>query len=431
MKKINVGLLGFGNVGSGLVRILKERKKFLKDKLGAELVIKKICDKDTKTRRGVKINRALLTSNVKEFLRDKGIDIIVELIGGVHPAKEFIIEALRNKKYIVTANKALLAEEGEEVFRVAQKNKRSVSFEASVGAGIPIIKTIREGLVANKFTGLYGIINGTSNFVLSKMEEEGATFKAALKEAQERGFAERNPSLDINGFDSAHKLIILIYLAFGRFIKIRNVFVEGIADISLADVKFADEMNLSIKLLAIAKKVGKELEVRVHPTLINKSHPLASVSGIYNAIYLEADLAGDILIYGEGAGKMSAASAVASDLADLVAEVSSGGGCRKQILPAKAAIKRLRRIDEIETKFYIRFMAIDKPGVLARIAGVLGKYSISIASVSQKARRYASAVPVVMLTHAVKERNMRLALEKIYQMAVIREKPVAIRMENI
>jgi homoserine dehydrogenase len=431
MKKINIGLLGLGNVGSGLVRLLQERRKLLRDKLGAELVIRKICDKDIKSRRGVKINRSLLTSNVKEFLKDKDIDIVVELIGGVHPAKEFIIEALRNKKHVVTANKALLAEEGEEVFRVAQRNRRSVYFEASVGAGIPIIKTIREGLVANKFTGIYGIINGTSNFVLSKMAEENVTFSAALKEAQERGFAERNPVLDLNGFDSAHKLIILIYLAFGKFIKMKNIFVEGICDISLADIRFAEDMNLAIKLLAIAKKSGNELEVRVHPTLIEKSHPLASVSGIYNAIYLEADLAGDILIYGEGAGRMSAASGVASDLADLVSDIAEDGSSRRNILPARIPIKRLRRIDDIETKFYIRFMAIDKPGVLARIAGVLGKYNISIASVSQKARRYASAVPVVMLTHETKERNMRLALEKIYRMAIIRDKPVAIRMENL
>jgi len=431
MRKINVGLLGFGNVGSGLVRILQERKKLLRDKIGAEFVIKKICDKDIKSKRGVKINRQLLTSNVKEFLADKDIDVVVELVGGVHPAKEFIIAALKNKKHVVTANKALLAEDGEEVFRVARRNKRSVYFEASVGAGIPIIKTIREGLIANRFTGLYGVINGTSNFILSKMAEENVTFRAAVKEAQEKGFAERNPVLDINGFDSAHKLIVLIYLAFGRFIKMKNVFIEGISDISLDDIRFANEMNLAIKLLAIAKKSGNELEVRVNPTLIDKSHPLASVSGIFNAIYLEADLAGDILIYGEGAGRMSAASAVASDLADLAADIAEDGTCRKQLLPAKASIKKLRRIDEIETKFYIRFMAIDKPGVLARIAGVLGKYGISIASVSQKARRYAKVVPVVMLTHESKERNMRLALEKIYQMAIIREKPVAIRMESI
>jgi len=431
MRKVNIGLLGFGNVGSGLIRILRERKKLLKEKIGVELVIKRICDKDIRTKRGIKINRQLLTSEVKEFLADKDIDVVVELIGGVHPAKEFVIAALKNKKHIVTANKALLAEEGGEVFRVAQRNKRSVYFEASVGAGIPIIKTIREGLIANKFTGLYGIINGTSNFVLTKMAEENTTFKAAVKEAQERGFAEKNPILDINGFDSAHKLIVLIYLAFGRFIKIKDIFIEGISDISLADIQFANEMNLAIKLLAIAKKSGNELEVRVHPTLIKKGHPLASVGGINNAIYLEADLAGDILIYGEGAGKMSAASAVVSDLADLAADIAEDGTCRKQLLPAKVPIKKFRRIDDIETRFYIRFMAIDRPGVLARIAGVLGKHGISIASVSQKARRYAKVVPVVMLTHEAKERNMRLALDKIYQMAIIREKPVAIRMENI
>ncbi|MFZ5799853.1 MAG: homoserine dehydrogenase [Candidatus Omnitrophota bacterium] len=431
MRKINIGLLGFGNVGSGLVRIIRERKCLLAGKVGAELVIKRICDKDLKSPRGIRLSPGILTSNTKELLRDKELEVIVELIGGVHPAKEFIVEALHNGKHVVTANKAVLAEEGEEIFKAAEKSRRNVYFEASVGAGVPIIKTIREGLIANKFNAVYGIINGTSNFVLSKMAEEGSTFKAALREAQERGFAERNPALDINGFDSAHKLIILIYLAFGRLISIKNIFVEGIADISSADVKFANEMNLRIKLLAIAKRSANALEVRVHPTLIAKSHPLASVSGIYNAIYLEADLAGDILIYGQGAGKFSAASAVASDLADLASDILLKGGIQRKLLPSHIPARRLKRIDEIETRFYIRFMAIDKPGVLARIAGVLGKYGISISSVSQKERKYASAVPVVMLTHEAKERNMRLALEKIYQMAVIREKPVAIRMENL
>lgn len=431
MRKINIGLLGFGNVGSGLVRIIQERKRLLVDKLGVELVIKRICDKDLRSPRGVRLSPGLLTSNTKEFLRDEELDVIVELIGGVHPAKEFIIEALNNKKHVVTANKAVLAEEGKDIFKAAEKNCRNVYFEASVGAGVPIIKTIREGLVANKFNAVYGIINGTSNFILSKMAEEGATFNGALREAKERGFAERNPTLDINGFDSAHKLIILIYLAFGKLIGIKNIFVEGISDISLADVKFANEMNLKIKLLAIAKKTGNALEVRVHPTMIAKSHPLASVSGVYNAIYLEADLAGDILIYGQGAGKFSAASAVASDLADLASDILLKEGGLRKLMPSNIPVRRLKRIDEIETRFYIRFMAIDKPGVLARIAGVLGKYGISISSVSQKERRYASAVPVVMLTHEAKERNMRLALERIYRMAVIREKPVAIRMENL
>ncbi len=429
--RINIGLIGFGTVGSGVVKILQERKFQLKDKVGAELVIKKICDKDIKTRRPVKVDRALFTTNYNEVLQDKEIDIVVELIGGIHPAKEIVLKALACGKHIVTANKALLAEEGQLIFKEAKKNKKSIYFEASVGAGIPLIKTIREGLVANRFMGLYGIINGTCNFVLSKMLQEDCSFKAALEEAKKRGFAERNPSLDIDGFDSAHKLAILTYLAFGRLVKPEDIFVEGISAISLSDVRYADKLGMSIKLLAIAKVANKELEVRVHPTLIPKSHLLSSVNGIFNAIYLNTDFAGDILLYGEGAGQMSAASAVVSDLVSVAEKIISQAAPQNEILPRKPLIRKLKKIDQIETRFYIRFMAIDKPGVLSKISGILGKFGISISSVTQQEKRRSSAVPVVMLTHDAKEKNMCLALEQIYKLAVIRERPVAIRMEKI
>lgn len=427
--KIKIGLIGFGTVGQGVVKILNERKKQLKEKIGIEFVIQKICDKDLKAKRQIRIDRTLLTANYNEILNDKEIDIVVELIGGVHPAKEIVLKALSNGKNVVTANKALLAEEGLAIFNQAKKNKTRVYFEASVGAGIPLIKTIREGLVANRFQGIYGIINGTSNFVLSKMLQEECTFKVALEEAKRRGFAERNPALDINGFDSAHKLIILTYLAFGKFVKLSDIFVEGISAISLSDVRYADKLGMAIKLLAIAKVEKKELEVRVHPTLIPKSHLLSSVNGIFNAIYLNTEFAGDILLYGEGAGQMSAASAVVSDIVSVAEKIVSQS--QNEILPEKAVIKKLRKIGQIETRFYIRFMAIDKPGVLSRISGILGKHGISISSVTQQERRRSFAVPVVMLTHDAKERNMRLALDEIYKLAVIREKPVAIRMEKI
>ncbi len=429
--KINIGLIGFGNVGQGVAKILNEKRKQLKNKIGVELIIKKICDKDIRAKRPIRIDRSLLTTNYKEILKDKEIDIVVELVGGVHPAKEIILEALAAGKHVVTANKALLAAEGPIIFKAAHKNKRSVYFEASVGAGIPLIKTIREGLVANRFAGIFGIINGTSNFVLSKMLQEDCSFKVALEEAKKRGFAERNPCLDIDGFDSAHKLIILAYLAFGGFVKLSDIFVEGISAISLSDVRYADKLGMVIKLLAIAKSSKKELEVRIHPTLIPKTHLLSSVNGIFNAIYLNTDFAGDILLYGEGAGQMSAASAVVSDLVSVAGRIISKSQVQSEILPEKALKRKLKKFDTIETRFYIRFMAIDKPGVLSIISGILGKFGISISSVTQQERRSSSVVPVVMLTHEAKQKNMRLALEEIYKLAVIRERPVAIRLEKI
>jgi len=431
MKNINIAIIGFGNVGKGVLKILTDKKSLIRKRTGFEFSVKRICEKKINLTRSIKVNKAIFTRNAKEILNDPKIDIVIELIGGIHPAKEFILEALRKGKHVVTANKALLAEESREIFRLAAKKKRKLYFEASVGAGLPVIKILREGLVANRFSAVFGIINGTSNFVLSKMAAENYSFKAALQEAKKRGFAERNPFLDIEGIDSAHKLAILAYLAFGRMVRFKDIFIEGISRISLADIKYATELNLVIKLLAIIKKVNNNLEVRVHPTLIPKSNLLASVDGIFNAIYLHSDLAGDILLYGEGAGQSSAASAVISDLVDLAKTISGNPENTTLVSPDKSIIKKLRKIDEIQSKYYIRFMAIDKPGVLAKISGILGKYGISIASVSQKQRKKALAVPIVMVIHEAKEKHMRAALEKISRLQIIKGNPVAIRMEQI
>jgi len=431
MKKINIGLVGFGNVGVGLGIILTKKRSLIKEKAGVEFIIKRICDKDFKTRRPIKIPKAIKSRDVNDIINDPEIDIVVELIGGIHPAKEIILRALKAKKHVVTANKALLAEEGSEIFRAAKRHKRNIYFESSVGAGVPVIKTLREALLANKVGGMYGIINGTSNFVLTRMSEASCSFTEALHDAKKKGFAEKNTSLDIKGIDTAHKLLILVYLAFGKLFKMEKIFIEGISQISLADIQFAEELNLVIKLLAIAKKVGNSLDVRVHPTLVPKEHLLSSVNGIFNAVYINTDLMGDLLLYGQGAGQLTAASGVVSDLIDLAKIIHTDSTSDSNgFVSRRPLLKKLVRIDDIQSKYYIRFMAIDKPGVLARISGVLGKYGISISSVSQKARRRARAVPIVMLTHEAKERNMRLALEKIYKLAVIREFPVAIRMEK-
>jgi len=430
MRKIRIGLIGFGTVGSGVVKILKKKRLFLKRKSGIEIILKRVCDIDFRRRRGISLNRSIITKDYRDVIKDPDIDIVIELVGGIHPAKEIIMGALSNGKDVVTANKALLAEEGSSIFELAARAKREVYFEASVGAGIPIIKSIRESLIANKFNTIYGIVNGTSNFILSKMSSDYCTFAEALREARRRGFAEKRPRLDIEGIDSAHKLLLLVRLAFGKILKLNNIFVEGIRSIELSDVKYAAEMNLEIKLLAIAKKIKDELEVRVHPTLISKEHMLASVDGIFNAIYVDTDTAGELLFYGQGAGSVPSSSSVVSDIMDL-AKRRLGAGQNQVIFLKDNSIKRLRKMDEIFSRYYIRFMAIDRPGVLSRISACLGKHNISIASVSQKERKRARVVPIVMITHEAKERSMHNALEEIYRLAVIRERPVAIRMEEL
>lgn len=431
MKRINVGLIGFGNVGNALVKILKDKQSLLKEKTGTKIVLKKICDKNISSKRAISIDKDKLTSNPNDILNDPQIDIVLELIGGIHPAKEYIMEALNKGKYVITANKALLAEEGSQIFALVKERQKSIYFEASIGAGIPIIKSIKEGLVANKFLSIFGIVNGTSNFILSQMSNNNSTFEEALREARKKGFAELNPKLDIEGIDSAHKLILLVYLCFGRLVNLKDVFVEGISRISLADINYAREMGLSIKLLAIAKKSKDELEVRVHPTLIPERHLLSSVNGIFNAIYVSCDLVGNLLFYGPGAGRISAASAVLSDLVDLTQDIKAGLFRPTLGIVPDTSIKRLRKISEIESRYYIRFMAIDKPGVLAKISGLLGKSGISIASVTQKERKKQKVVPVVMITHEVKEKDLRKALDNIDQLPIVKEKAVAIRMEEV
>jgi homoserine dehydrogenase len=431
MRKINIGIIGFGTVGSGVVKILREKKAFLAAKTGIEINIKKICDKDLSSRRNVRVNKDLLTRDAKEIIDDTQIDILVELMGGIHPAKELITEAMRKGKNIVTANKALLAQSGQELFTLAAERGKNIYFEASVGAGIPIIKALREGLVANSFKSISGIVNGTSNFVLSQMSGNNCSFSEALSKAKRLGFAESDPSLDIDGIDSAHKLILLTYLAFGKFVNLKDIYIEGISQVSLADVNYAKELGYEIKLLAIAEREEDGLEVRVHPTFIPKNHLLASVSGMFNAIYVESDLAGDLLFYGPGAGQLAAASAVVSDLIDLTQDIKAGlFRPTMNIVPDKS-IKRLCSIDDYQNRYYIRFMAVDKPGVLARVSGILAKYGISIASVTQKERSKSHVVPIVMVIHEAKEKNLRLALNMIDRQDIIKEKSVAIRIEEV
>lgn len=429
MAKLTMGLIGYGTVGAGVVRLLKARRSVIERQFDTTFVLKTVCDRSIRTKDTRGLSTAKLTTRIEDVLQDPQINVVIELIGGMHPAREIVLQAFKNGKHVITANKELISNDGQELFRAARRHSRYLYFESSVGAGIPIIKTITEGMAGNSFHGLYGIINGTCNFILTEMTKKDCRFSQALREAKRRGFAESNPTLDINGTDSAHKLAILVYLAFGKFIRIKDIYTEGITHISHDDIEHAESLNLTIKLLAIAKKVNTAIEARVHPTLISKDHPLASINGIYNAIYLHANPLNDILLSGEGAGPMSAASGVMSDLLNLASRAD--GSNLLCNLAVKTPRLKLRKIDQIKTKFYIRFMAIDKPGVLAKITGILGRYGISINSVTQKAHNPALTVPVIMLTDYTTEKVLRQALNKISQLPVIKSKPVAIRMEKL
>ena len=433
MKQINVGLIGFGTVGKGVVKVLFNNISVIKDRVGTDIKIKKIADLDITTSRGVEVSREVLTTDAKEVINDPEIDIVVELIGGYKPAKEFILNALEKKKHVVTANKALLASEGYEIFKCAEKNQMTVGFEASVGGGIPIIKAIKEGLVANHIHSIYGIINGTSNYILTRMTDEGKEFKEVLKKAQEKGYAEADPSFDIEGIDSSHKIAILAALAYGSRINLKDVYTEGITKVSPLDIKYALELGYKIKLLAIAKEVDGEIDVRVHPTMIPMSNPLSSVGGVFNAIYLTGDAIGEAIFYGRGAGEFPTASAVVADIVEISRDILTGAKNRVPSLsfqPNRVRDKKIRKISKVVSRFYFRFSVIDKPGVLSKISGILGENNISIASVLQQERKEGEEVAVVIMTHGALEEDVEKALSRINQLPVVLKDTVLIRVEE-
>jgi len=429
MTKVNLGLIGYGTVGQGVVKFLHQRKSFFKDKYNTDFHISVMCDRSYQKKDTSSLKRTKLTKNINDVINNPEVEIVIELIGGMKPAKDIVVRSLKNGKHVITANKELIANCGKELFKLAEQNKRHLYFESSVGAGIPVIKTLSEGLAGNKIQSIFGIINGTCNYILTEMTKNNLSFKQALGDAQKKGFAESDPTLDINGMDSAHKLAILVFLAFGKFIKVKNIYTEGITHISHDDIEYAESLNLSIKLLAIAKKVNGSIEARVHPTLISKEHPIATINSIYNAVYLNSNPQGDMLLSGEGAGQMAAASGVISDLINLTAKGKHALLLGNRYSEAKNL--KLRTIDQIETKFYLKFMVNDKPGVLAKITSILGQHGISINSVTQKQHNPTAKVPVIMLTDYIGEKKLRQALDKIAKLAVVKGKPVAIRMENL
>jgi homoserine dehydrogenase len=433
MKRINLGLIGFGTIGTGVVRLLQESVDLIQNRLGAKLVLKKIADLDITTQRQVTVRKGLLTTDAKEILDDPEISIVIELMGGYEPARSFMLEAIAKKKHVITANKALLATYGNEIFRAAEKAGVDIGFEASVGGTIPIIKTLKESLAANRIKSIYGIMNGTSNYILSKMTDEGKSFKVVLKEAQELGFAESDPTFDIEGIDTAHKLAITLSLAYGKRVKYEDIHREGISGISQQDINFGRELGYRIKLLAIAIQRGDIIETRIHPTMIPLDHLLANVNGNFNAFHFVGDASGTVFLYGQGAGMMPTASAVICDVIDISRNILKGISGR---VPARSMRENvsediaLMPFDDLFTNYYFRFSALDRPGVLSKISGILGENNISIAAVIQKGRQKAGPVPIVMNTHRSKEKDVRKAIKKIDRLDIIHGKTIVIRIED-
>ena len=432
-KKIGIGLIGFGTVGTGVVRILTDRAEELSRRLGARLELVKIADTDLKRDRGVTVPKGVLTSDVDALIDHPEVDSVVELIGGFDPARTFILRAFQKGKSVVTANKALLAVHGEELYAAAQKAGMDLYFEASVGGGIPVVRSFKEGLAANRILSIYGIINGTANYILSKMTEEGGLFADALSEAQERGYAEADPRFDVEGIDSAHKLAILVTLAFGTPVEFKGIYTEGITKITPTDIEYAREFGYRIKLLAIAKAGEGSIEARVHPTMIPEDYLIAKVDGVYNAIYISGDSVGNTLLYGQGAGAMPTGSAVVGDIMEAGRNILHDSvGCLPPtgFDPDHRTRLKMKPMAEIRSRYYLRFMALDKTGVLSHISGILGKHQISISSMIQKGRKVGEAVPVVMMTHEAVERDVQQALIEIGKNADMCEKTVLIRVEG-
>lgn len=430
-KSINVGIIGFGTVGTGTARILIENADIIGRRLGAPVVLKKISDLDVKRDRGISLTGVQLTTKAQEIFTDPDIDVVVELIGGYKPAKDFILEAIKNKKHVVTANKALLAVHGEEIYAAAEKAGVTVGFEASVAGGIPILAAVKNGLAANNIKSIYGIVNGTCNYILTLMTNAGRQFDEVLKEAQAKGYAEADPTFDIEGIDSAHKLAVLSMLAYGTPVKFDDIHTEGISKITPLDIDFAKDLGYKIKLLAITKMVDGEIEARVHPTMVPEEYPIAGVDGVFNALSVVGDAVGSTMFYGRGAGDMPTGSAVVSDIIDIGRDILAGCTDRTPVAAFRERRPlKIRKMEDITSCYYLRFSAIDKPGVLSRITGVLGKNNISISSMIQKGRKVDEAVPIVMMTHDAIERDVRKALDEINKMDCVAGATIVIRVEE-
>jgi homoserine dehydrogenase len=440
MQKVNLGIIGGGTVGSGVVHALERNGRLLSARIGVEVHVRKVAVRSLDKPRAYEIPRALLTLDWREVVNDPEVHVVAELVGGTSVARTMILAALKLGKPVITANKALLSEHGEELFAAAEKYGANLYYEASVCGGIPIIKSLREGFAGNRITHLYGIVNGTCNYILTRMKLEGADFDTVLADAQRLGYAETPPDLDIDGWDSQHKIGILASLAHGFWVAKKSIHVEGIRHITAQDIRFADQLGYTIKLLGIIKqvpgpvgrgrkKIGTRIEVAVHPTLVPNTHVLASVNQVFNAAFVRGDVVGDTLFYGRGAGKDATASAVLSDLADAALDLKCGTSCRLPPFVPHECAGAVAPLDEVVSRYFVRLSVVDRPGTLAKIANLLGQADIGISSVIQPEGHEGESVPLILMLHDAPNGAVFRALEKIGRLPVIKGKPVMIRVE--
>jgi len=432
--EVKLGLIGLGTVGSSVVQLLERNADAITRKIGRQLRLMRVASRSLRTKPHPELGTARTSVDPWTVVHDPEVDVVIELIGGIEPARSLVLEAIKQGKEVVTANKALLALHGREIFAAAEEYGVHIGFEAGVAGGIPVIRTLREGLAADRNRALFGIVNGTCNYILTKMSEEGDEFATVLTRAQEKGLAEADPSFDIDGIDAAHKLTLLATLAFGVQVPFEAVYTEGIRHLSQIDIHFAREFGYTIKLLAIAKDEDGSVDVRVHPTMIPHQSLLAGVSGAYNAIFIQGEALGSSLYFGRGAGGMPTATAVLADVIEVARNRRVATGVRVPALGYQWRDLRMtpiRPIDDLMSEYYLRFMAVDRPGVLAKIAGILGEQSISIAAVIQRDRSEGDeTVPLVMRTHVASERNLKAALSLVDQLPIVQGKSVSIRIEE-
>lgn len=430
MTTVNIGIIGFGTVGAGVAEAILKNGSLIAKRVGFTPVLKKIADLDITTDRGVELPAGILTTDAGAVADDPAIHIVVELVGGTSFAKDIILRALRNGKSVVTANKALLATAGEELFAAAAAHGADIGFEASVGGGIPCIKALREGLAANHIKEILGILNGTCNYILTRMETERADFDDVLAAAQAAGYAEANPALDVDGHDTAHKAAVLASLAFGKWFKAEDVYVQGIRSVTISDIEHAARLGYRIKLLAIVKEINNRIQLGVHPALVPVKSLLGNVSGVFNAVWINGDIVGNTMYYGRGAGRAATSSAVVADLIDIGLNLAKACPRRLPAFPVFTNYDGLMGSAEIVSRFYVRLQIADRPGVLAKVSGVLGKHGISLASVTQKEVDQPS-VPMIILTHQAHEADIQAALTEIDLLDEVFEKPVLFRIEDV
>jgi homoserine dehydrogenase len=433
MRSLKIGMLGFGVVGSGVVQALQKNADLIEQRIGHKLELAKVVVRNLSSKRGAELPADMLTTDVEEVLNDPQIDIVIELIGGYDLAKDYILKAIAQGKHVVTANKALMAVHGREIVAAADKQGVAVMFEAAVAGGIPVISAIKENLCVNRFSTVQGILNGTCNYILTKMTEEGGNFAPILQEAQELGYAEADPTFDVEGIDTAHKIALLSAICFGTNVDFDQVYTEGISQIDAIDIDFATQMGYKIKLLAVGKNHGDQIEVRVHPTMIPKSYQLADVDGVFNAVRIKGDFVGPVMFYGQGAGMEATASAVMGDVIAVARDLDSGARLRTPVMgykPEAIATLPMRAMSDIHSHYYLRFTTLDHTGVLSQISGCLGRHNISIQSMIQPETRSRDSVPIVLMTHEAQEADVAAALTEIDRLEVITAPTRLIRVED-